>query len=129
MTDPIADLLTRIRNAGMARHAVLRLPSSRLKTEIARVLKEEGYIDDYGHEDGVGPGILRIVLRYHNGQHVITRIKRESRPGQRRYVAADSIPKVMNGFGIAVLTTSRGVMTGHQAAEQGVGGELLASVY
>ncbi|TVR01167.1 MAG: 30S ribosomal protein S8 [Deltaproteobacteria bacterium] len=129
MTDPIADLLTRIRNAGMARHAVLRLPSSRLKTEIARVLKEEGYIEDYGHEDGVGPGILRIVLRYHNGQHVITRIKRESRPGQRRYVAADSIPKVMNGFGIAVLTTSRGVMTGHQATEQGVGGELLASVY
>lgn len=129
MTDPIADLLTRIRNAGQARHAVVRIPSSRLKMEIARVLKEEGYIEDFSHEEGVGPGVLRVVLRYHNGKHVITAIRRESRPGQRRYVSADDIPKVMNGFGIAVLTTSRGVMTGQRATQEGVGGELLASVY
>lgn len=129
MTDPIADLLTRLRNAGMARHPDVRMPNSRMKTEIARVLKEAGYIEDYGHEDGVGAGILRMVLRYHNGKHVITAIRRESRPGQRRYVGSDAIPKVMNGFGIAILTTSHGVMTGQEASRAGVGGEYVASVY
>lgn len=129
MTDPIADFLTRIRNAGMARHPAVRMPNSRMKTELARVLKEAGYIEDFSHEEGVGAGFLRVVLRYHNGRHVITAIRRESRPGQRRYVGSDAIPKVMNGYGIAILTTSRGVMTGQEAGQAGVGGEYLASVY
>lgn len=128
-TDPIADMLTRIRNAGASRHTSVELPSSRVKAELARVLVEAGYIEDFAVTPGLGAGTLTIRLRYRNGKHVITGIRRESTPGQRRYVGASDIPKVMNGFGAAVLTTSQGIMTGAQARRLGVGGELLCTVW
>jgi small subunit ribosomal protein S8 len=128
-TDPIADMLTRIRNAGRAGHATVSMPNSRMKVDIARVLQAEGYILDFGVEEGLGAGTLKVKLKYHGGKHVMTGIKRESRPGQRRYVKATDIPSVLNGFGIAVLTTSHGVMTGKQAASEGVGGEVICSVW
>ena len=129
VTDPIADLLTRIRNAGTAKHARVASPNSKLKTEVARVLKEEGYVEDYTHTDGVGAGFLHIKLKYHDGAHVITGIQRESKPGQRVYLRSDDIPDVLSGYGIAILTTSSGVITGKDAAERGVGGEYLCSVW
>ncbi len=128
-TDPIADLLTRIRNAGMAEHATAKCPNSKTKTEICRVLKDEGYIEDYSHEDGLGAGTLQVRLKYHRGDHVITGLKRESKPGRRCYVSVSSVPEVLNGLGVAILTTSKGVMTGRDAAAQGVGGEYLCSVW
>jgi small subunit ribosomal protein S8 len=130
-TDPIADMLTRIRNAGRARHASLTMPGSRLKTEIARVLKEEGYIVDYRQLDGPKKGqtTLAIKLKYHNQKHVIEGIKRLSSPGQRKYVGAGDLRPVLNGYGVAVLSTSKGVMTGSKAKAEGLGGELICSVW
>ena len=128
-TDPIADLLTRIRNAGQAKHARTLCPNSRVKTEIVRVLKEAGYIEDYEHLPGLGAGDIRVTLKYNQGEHVIEGLRRESRPGQRRYVAVDEIPEILNGMGVSVVTTSKGVMTGKQAKEAGVGGELICSVW
>lgn len=128
-TDPIADLLTRIRNAGGAQHARTTVPNSRVKREILRVLEEEGYIAGFEQTDGVGPGNIRIRLKFHDGKHVITGLRRQSKPGQRRYVGCEEIPEILNGLGVAIMTTSKGVMTGKQAKEQGVGGELLCTVW
>lgn len=129
VTDPIADLLTRIRNAGMAQHPTVTLPSSKTKLEVVRVLKEQGYIEDYSTEEaGVQPN-LTVRLKYHRGKHVITGLKRESKPGQRRYFGSKDLPQVLNGLGVAIITTSKGVMTGKDAVAQGVGGEYICSVW
>jgi len=129
ITDPIADMLTRIRNAGAAGHATVTMPASKLKLEMARVMHEAGYIDGVERTDGLGFGGMRIRLRYHNGEHVMTGIERASRPGQRRYVKSTEMPKILNGYGIAIVTTSKGVMTGHTAEAEGVGGEVLCTIW
>ena len=132
MTDPIADLLTRIRNAAAAQHHDVSIPSSRLGTEIARILREQGYIEDYEVRDAVGrPGEeLTITLKYTQARKpVITGLKRVSRPGQRTYVDHAHIPRVQGGMGTAIISTSKGVMTGHDARIAGVGGEVVAQVW
>ena len=132
MTDPIADLLTRIRNAAAAQHHDVSIPSSRLGTEIARILREQGYIEDYEVRDAVGrPGEeLTITLKYTQARKpVITGLQRVSRPGQRTYVDHAHIPRVQGGMGTAIISTSKGVMTGHDARIAGVGGEILAQVW
>ncbi len=130
MTDPVADMLTRIRNAGRAGHAETTLPSSRMKLAIARVLKEEGYIDDVQVEAVDGKAQLRIRLRYGaEGQLLIEGIRRVSCPSCRVYVKAAAIPKVRNGLGISVLSTNKGVMSDRGAREQHVGGEILCEVW
>lgn len=128
-TDPIADLLTRVRNGGRAKHSSVLIPNSKIKRELLRVLNEEGYVGRFEHLDGVGNGSLRVNLRFYNNAPVITGIQRESKPGQRCYVKAEKIPIVMNGFGIAILTTSQGVMTGKNAKTLGIGGEYICSVW
>jgi small subunit ribosomal protein S8 len=130
-TDPIADMLTRIRNAMRARHARVELPASKLKIEIARVLKEEGYISTYKIVDeSKTHKALRVFLKYTPDKHsVITDLRRVSRPGSRRYVAADQIRGVVGGLGICILTTPRGVMTGRAARRERIGGELLCEVW
>lgn len=129
VTDPIADLLTRIRNAGLAQHATVTLPSSKTKVEIVRVLKEEGYVEDYSSTDDPVRPELTVKLKYHRGKHVIAGLRRESKPGQRRYVGNNELPVVLNGLGVAIVTTSKGVMTGKRAAAEGVGGEYICSVW
>ena len=131
MTDPVADFLTRIRNAIQAAHETVEVPSSRLKTELARILKEQGYIESYEVADHEGPGqVLRIKLKYTSDRSsAISGLRRVSRPGRRTYVEARSIPKVLGGMGTTIVSTSRGVMTGHDARSAGVGGELLAEVW
>ena len=130
MTDPIADMLTRIRNGMSARQEALQLPSSKLKVEIARILKQEGYIEDYDKTDDDKQGVLRLVLRRNaTGGGVILGLARVSRPGCRVYVNKDDIPKVQGGMGINILSTSRGVMTGREASSAGVGGEILCNVW
>jgi len=132
-TDPIADFLTRIRNGIQAAHETVDIPSSRLKAECARVLREQGYIQGYEVEapNAEHPGqILRIQLKYTSDRRsAISGLKRVSRPGRRAYAAADSIPKVQGGLGTAIMSTSSGVMTGHQARQAGVGGEVVAHVW
>ena len=130
MTDPIADMLTRIRNAQMIERAVVSMPASKVKVAIARVLKDEGYIEGFkiAGEDTRKPA-LEIALRYHAGRPVIEKIERVSKPGLRIYKSKDDIPKVMNGLGIAIVSTSQGVMTGHDARKAGVGGEVVAQVW
>lgn len=128
-TDPIADLLTRVRNAQMAQHKQVSAPFSKVKAEVARVLKEEGYITDYSVVEGSPYNHLVIRLKYHDEAPVITGIKRESTPGQRRYFGASDLPEVLNGLGIAIMSTSHGVMTGRKAKEARVGGEYLCSVW
>ena len=130
VTDPIADLLTRVRNAGMAGHATVGAPLSKLKTEVARVLKEEGYVADYWIEDGEPYKRLMIRLKYgQDGRPVITGLRRISKPGQRKYAPVGEIPQVLDGYGVAVLSTSKGVMTGRAAQEASVGGEILCTVW
>ncbi len=129
MTDPIADMLTRIRNAGMARQRRVDMPVSKLKTEIARLLKDNAYIHDYKLLDDGKHGVLRLYLKYYQEKPIIRELKRVSKPGLRRYVAVEEIPRVRNGLGMAVLSTSRGVMTDREARAAKVGGELLAIVY
>jgi small subunit ribosomal protein S8 len=128
MTDPIADMLTRIRNAQMVSHTEVLIPSSKVKLSIAQVLKDEGYIEDFAVRDGEGRKQLAIALKYYAGRPVIERIERVSRPGLRIYKGAQEIPKVMNGLGVAILSTSRGVMTDRKARATGVGGEVLCIV-
>jgi small subunit ribosomal protein S8 len=133
MTDPIADFLTRIRNGIMAAHETVEMPSSKLKKELARILREQGYIESFDTTEG-RPGAAgeRIVvkLKYtENRTSVISGIRRVSRPGQRTYVDAKHVPKVLGGMGTAILSTSRGVMTGHDARKAGVGGEVVAEVW
>ena len=132
MTDPIADLLTRIRNAIMAGHKVVEAPASNLKKEIARILFEKGYILSYKVVEGENPqGVLKIALKYNpkNKRSAIKKIERISRPGLRQYASVDEIPRVLNGLGIAIISTSRGVMTDKEAKKENVGGEVLCFVY
>ena len=133
MTDPIADFLTRIRNGIMAAHETVEIPSSNLKKELARILREQGYIESFETVDG-RPGAAgeRIIVRLkytENRTSVISGIRRISRPGQRTYVDAKHVPKVLGGMGTAILSTSHGVMTGHDARKAGVGGEVVAEVW
>jgi len=129
-TDPIADLLTRIRNAARAKHPRLDLPSSKLKIEVARILKDEGYLANYKVVDEKGKKTLRVFLRYTpDRRSVITDLRRVSRPGSRRYVGKTDIRPVVGGMGISILSTPRGVMTGQAARKEGVGGELLCEVW
>jgi small subunit ribosomal protein S8 len=130
MTDPIADMLTRVRNAVQAKHQKVDMPASRLKVDIARILKEEGFIAHFKTSEEEGKNFLTVFLKYGpKGEKVISNIERISRPGCRVYVSKSEIPKVLGGLGINILTTSHGVMTGKQARKQGFGGELLCSVY
>jgi small subunit ribosomal protein S8 len=130
LTDPVADFLTRIRNAMRARHQKLDVPASKLKAEIARILKEEGYIANYKPTEEDGMKVLRVYLKYGpNNESVIRDLKRVSRPGCRVYQGKNEIRRVQGGFGIAILTTPKGVMTGRQARREGVGGELLCEVW
>ena len=129
MTDPIADLFTRIRNGLMVRHPRIDVPGSKMKARIVEILKEEGYIKNFRiYEDDL-QGIIRVYLKYSGDQSVIRGIKRISKPGRRNYVKRDAIPKVLNGLGLAILSTSSGVMTDHECRERGVGGEVLGHVW
>ena len=137
MTDPIADMLTRIRNAVHARHQRVDIPASRLKADIAKILESEGYISGYstvqpgqGDGDSVERAAIRLFLKYGpRGEQVITGIERVSRPGRRVYFGSKEVPRVLGGLGTTILTTSRGVMTGKDAAKAGVGGEVLCNVW
>ena len=128
MSDPIADMLTRIRNAQGVDKAVVSMPSSKIKVAIAQVLKDEGYIDGFSVRDEGGKAQLEIALKYYAGRPVIERIERVSRPGLRVYKGRDAIPQVMNGLGVAIVTTPKGVMTDRKARQSGVGGEVLCYV-
>ncbi len=129
VTDPVADMLTRIRNGIRARHGRVDLPSSKLKVEIARILKEEGYISNFKVAEDGKKRVLKVFLRYGtDGRSVISNLDRVSTPGRRVYVGAGEIPKVLGGLGINIMTTPRGVMTGKGARRAGVGGEVLCSV-
>lgn len=130
ITDPIADMLTRIRNANRARHKEVEMPSSNLKLEIVKILKQEGYIKDYELIKGNKQGIIKIQLKYEPSKKgVISVIKRVSKPGLRIFVKKDNIAKVLNGMGISILSTSKGILTDKKAGEMGVGGELICTVY
>lgn len=130
MTDPISDMLTRIRNGITARKAKVQIPSSKLKQRIAQVLLDEGFITDVAHEHDNKQGIITVELKYDsNNINVIQGIRRVSRPGQRKYARKDTMPRVRSGLGIAILTTSNGVMTDRAAKKAGLGGELLCEVW
>jgi len=132
MTDPIADLLTRIRNAILAGHKVVEAPASNLKKEVARILFEKGYILSYKVIDGENPqGVLKIALKYNpkSKKPAIKKIERASRPGLRQYTGADKMPRVLNGLGVAIISTSRGLMTDKEAKKEKIGGEVLCYVY
>ena len=128
MTDPIADMLTRIRNAQMVEQAVVAMPSSKVKLAIAKVLQDEGYIDAFKVSSDLVKPVLEIALKYYAGRPVIEKIERVSKPGLRIYKSKDDIPRVMNGLGIAIVSTSHGVMTDRKARATGVGGEVLCIV-
>jgi small subunit ribosomal protein S8 len=128
MSDPIADMLTRIRNAQSVDKSAVTMPSSKLKVAIAQVLKDEGYIDDFAVRNESGKAELEISLKYYAGRPVIERIERVSRPGLRIYRGRNAIPQVMNGLGVAIVTTPKGVMTDRKARQTGVGGEVLCYV-
>ena len=128
MSDPIADMLTRIRNAQMVGHREVTMPASKLKSSIASVLKDEGYIEDFAQREKEGKSELVVSLKYYAGRPVIEKLERISKPGLRVYKGRDNLPKVMNGLGIAILSTSRGVMTDSKARANGVGGEVLCIV-
>ena len=129
LTDPVADFLARIRNAIRARHQKLDVPASKLKAEIARILKEEGYISNYKTQEEEGKLILRVYLKYGGTEAAIRDLARSSRPGCRVYIGRDEIKRVQGGLGISIMTTPKGVMTGRQARREGVGGELLCEVW
>ncbi|HTI62531.1 MAG TPA: 30S ribosomal protein S8 [Gemmatimonadaceae bacterium] len=130
MTDPIADMLTRIRNACGSKHRRVDMPVSKMKTEIARILKENNYIQDYQTlETDEGQRVLRVRLRYAGGQSVIRELQRVSTPGLRRYVGATEIPRVRNGLGLAILSTNKGLMSDREARQSRTGGELVAVVW
>lgn len=130
MTDPIADMLTRIRNANKAKFDTVEIPSSNMKAEIARVLKEEGYIDSYEIKENEVQNSLIITLKYmENGEKVIRGLKRISKPGLRVFAKSEELPRVLNGLGIALISTSKGIMTDKQARELGIGGEVLAYIW
>ncbi len=128
MTDPIADMLTRIRNANQMRNEIVKMPHSKAKVEIARILKEEGYITDYVIEEGEKK-VLTLILKYSGTTRVITGLKRISKPGLRVYASCKDLPKVLNGLGIAIISTSNGMLTDKEARAKGVGGEVVAYVW
>ena len=128
MSDPIADMLTRIRNAQRAEKTSVVMPASKLKAAIAQVLKDEGYVEDFAVHEADGKPVLNISLKYYAGRPVIEKIERVSRPGLRIYKASDKLPSVMNGLGVAIVSTSKGVMTERKARASGVGGEVLCIV-
>ncbi len=128
-TDPIADMLTRLRNAGMAGHRWVDMPISKQKIELARLLKESHFVFDFKVLEDGSHGLLRVYLKYHEGQPVIRHLERVSRPGRRHYVGVDDIPRVRNGLGMAILSTSHGMLSDRTARQQRVGGELMALVW
>ena len=128
MSDPISDMLTRIRNAQMASKATVAMPSSKVKVAISKVLKDEGYIEDYSVATKEGKAVLEVILKYYAGQPVIERIDRVSKPGLRIYRGVDAIPTVMNGLGVAIVSTPKGVMTDRKARASNTGGEVLCVV-
>ncbi|ADX69524.1 30S ribosomal protein S8 [Lactobacillus ultunensis DSM 16047] len=130
MTDPIADYLTRIRNANMAKHDSVEIPASNIKKSISEILKREGFIRDYEVADDNKQGVIKVFLKYGpNGERVISGLKRISKPGLRNYVSAEDLPKVLNGLGIAIVSTSAGVITDKEARQKNVGGEVIAYVW
>ncbi len=130
MTDPIADFLTRIRNANMAKHNSVEIPASNIKKSISEILKREGFIRDYEVTDDNKQGMIKIFLKYGpDGERVISGLKRISKPGLRNYVSAENLPKVLNGLGIAIVSTSAGVITDKEARQKDVGGEVIAYVW
>ena len=130
MTDPIADFLTRIRNANMVRHESLEVPASKIKKDMAEILKNEGFIKDVEYIEDDKQGIIRVFLKYgKNNERVISGLKRISKPGLRSYVKADEVPKVLNGLGIAIISTSEGVITDKEARAKKIGGEVLAYIW
>jgi small subunit ribosomal protein S8 len=131
MTDPIADFITRIRNAVKANHRIVQVPASNLKKEMTKILKEKGYILDYKFDDDSKQGIIKIALKYHPVTKVpaIRNLTRISKPGLRKYAGIERMPRVLNGLGIAILSTSKGVMTDKEAKQEKVGGEVLCYVY
>lgn len=129
MTDPIADMLTRIRNANQAKHETVSMPASRLKLEILEVLKNEGYISEYEKVEDGKQGVIKVTLKYDNKERVIKGLKKISKPGLRVYAKANELPRVLNGLGIAVISTSNGIMTDREAREKKLGGEVIAFVW
>jgi small subunit ribosomal protein S8 len=129
MSDPIADYLTRIRNAISARHEKVDIPASRVKLDITKILKEEGFIQNYKLQEDKKQGTIRIYLKYSDGNCVITGMKQVSKPGRRMYSKKTAMPRVIGGLGISIVSTSRGIMTGDQSVKAGVGGELLCEVW
>ena len=130
MTDPISDLLVRIRNGHMADHQTVKVPASKIKADIVRILKDEGYIEDFGISEDSCQGTIEIDLKYaRSGEPAISGMQRLSRPGRRYYAGKDEIPKVLNGLGITVVSTSKGVMTGSRCRRAGVGGEVLCNIW
>jgi small subunit ribosomal protein S8 len=129
ITDPVADMLTRIRNANSAKHPTVEIPASNMKKAIANILLEEGYIKNFQILDGNTQGIIQITLKYNGNEKAITGLRRVSKPGLRVYAGADELPRVLRGLGIAIVSTSRGVMTDKKARELHVGGEVLAFVW
>jgi small subunit ribosomal protein S8 len=130
LTDPVTDYLNRIRNALLAEHEEVEIPASRLKREMSRILKEQGYITDWSAEPGRVGEVIKVKLRYTEDRSpVISGMERVSRPGRRRYVPKDDVPRVFGGMGTTIMSTSRGVMTGHEARQRGVGGEVVAHVW
>jgi small subunit ribosomal protein S8 len=131
ITDPISDYLTRVRNAIMAGHRVVEIPASNIKKEITKILFDQGYILSYKFEDDTAQGTIKIALKYNKGtkESVIKKMQRVSTPGLRQYVSADEMPRVLNGLGIAIVSTSKGVMTNKRARQEHVGGEVLCYVY
>ncbi|MEX0907290.1 MAG: 30S ribosomal protein S8 [Gemmatimonadota bacterium] len=129
MTDPISDMLTRIRNASSAKHKRVDMPVSKLKTEIARILKENHFIHDYKVLDDGRHGLLRIYLKYYEDKPVLRSLRRVSRPGRRIYKAADEMPRIRNGLGVAIVSTSKGMMSDRQARSHKIGGEVMALVW
>lgn len=130
MTDPIADMITRLRNAIKAKHPTVDLPQSSLKDQILKLLKDEGYIDNYYKVEDEKHGVIRVELKYNKeGQGVIKKIKRVSKPGLRIYVKKDKIPKLQGGFGTVILSTSKGMLTGKDAGKKNIGGEIICEVY
>ncbi|NLL62320.1 MAG: 30S ribosomal protein S8 [Candidatus Atribacteria bacterium] len=129
LTDPIADMITRIRNANRAKIEKIEMPASKIKLEIARILKEEGYILDYYYKEDNKQGVIVILLKYSGKQRIITNLKRISKPGLRVYVKKDDIPEVLGGLGVSILSTSNGIMTGKEAKKRHYGGEVLCYIW
>jgi|SRR6516225_11469865 small subunit ribosomal protein S8 len=129
LTDPIADFLTRLRNAASSHRADVKLPHSKIKEEIARILKEEGYIAEYEVDHSLHPAVIKVKMKFVNRTPALTGVKRVSKPGLRKYVGADEVPRVLGGMGTSIVSSSRGILTGRQAKRENIGGELLAIVW